>query len=465
MSAAYAVGEANPVVLPVEVHIFERGGVCYAFDPRSYCIIELTPLGRAVLERLSATPLAAIETALSDRFGRAEIRAQYLQFIELIRDGTLAVEPPELPRAAPFSSLVLMLAGGCNMGCAYCFEKDVPIYQKPNLLSREKAAEILDWFFANQEGPMAHFELYGGEPTLNWDVLEYVVERIERWAGENAKHVSKYMITNGTLLSPERVAFLKKHDVTVQVSVDGNQPTHDRFRVTKSGAPTSERISRAIDELKRQNADFNLRAVVTRANIDVGEILAALRARGAPVVSFGVASTADPRMKFTDAEWTALVALYSGYIETTRESGDLPDSIKTLVRNLIKRRRVVYGCGAGMSEVTVAPDGNIYECQRLAWRPIANIAEKKSAAELGSTFLVHVDDRDGCRECFARYLCGGGCKESFIKAHGSEAPLPGFCRMKRMEVEEAIVTLARTKESAQLARLAGERGVPIPSKC
>src|SRR5207245_2276781 len=108
-------------------------------------------------------------------------------------------------------------------------------------LTIDKANDILDWFFRHQEGDSAHIQLYGGEPLLNWPVLQHVVGRMEVWAEENEKDLTKYLITNGTLLDPARIEYLKSHGIEVQVSADGDAETHDRLRVFKSGKPTMER--------------------------------------------------------------------------------------------------------------------------------------------------------------------------------------------------------------------------------
>jgi uncharacterized protein len=116
---------------------------------------------------------------------------------------------------------------------------------------------------------------------LNWRVLQHVIERLEVFSKEREIGASTYLITNGTLLTPDRIAYFNAHHATIQVSVDGDPATHDRFRVFKSGKPTMERIRPNIDELSRQNSDFNLRAVLTRENKHPKAVLDGLRSEAA----------------------------------------------------------------------------------------------------------------------------------------------------------------------------------------
>lgn len=436
------VASTATTTFPIEVHIFEYQGSHYAFDICNCAILKLDAQGAAVLSRMRNLPLDAITEELSLEIPAQVVRAHYLKFLELIQSGVLSTYP--VPRSArpPFNRLVLMLAGGCNMGCTYCFEKDVPIYQDLNLMTRERADEILDWFFKHQEGRKAHIQLYGGEALLNWPVLQYVVELMENWAQENEIELTKYLITNGTLLKPQRIAYLKSHNVIIQVSVDGDAKTHNRFRVFKSGKPTFDRIRTNIVELSRQGTDFNLRAVLTRQNRDPNAVIEGLRSLGAEKVSFEVVATDNAEAQLTDEDWEEFHKKYRDFVDSSYNGWrGLPAEMQNTIIRICRGQRVFYGCGAGISEVTVAPDGSIYECQRIYRTPYSKVSEDKSPTELASTLLTMVDDRPICQDCWARYLCGGGCMHQSHVGHRSDAPFPQYCKMQRSLVEASIVKI------------------------
>lgn len=426
----------------LEVHIFVHEGQHYAFDARSFAVFTLSPVAARVLALMSYQTVEEIVVQLSREAPRATILQYYLDFMRLMASGALSTGPVPPPSQPPFSHIVIMLAGGCNMACSYCFEKDVPIYQKPNLLSDEVAGDILDWFFSHHEGNFAHIEFYGGEALLNWTKLEHITFRAEAWAKENKIQLSKYLITNGTLLTPSRISFLKEHAITVQVSVDGDETDHNALRVLKSGLPTFDAIKKNIAELIAQNADFNIRAVMTHRNTNPKSLLESLKRLGTERVSFEVVATCDQGSRFGKADWVQYSRAYRDYAFENIATNEVPE-VNRLANKIRSGGKVHYGCGAGKNEVTVAPDGSIYECQRIYREPYGHIRENKNLKELGSTFLSAVDDRPICKDCWARYLCGGGCLHQSHVEQGDTNPVPGFCQVKRDLSEAAIIKVAR----------------------
>jgi uncharacterized protein len=432
----------DDALLPISTHIFEFDEQYYVFDVRNFSILKVTTSGASVLHRMNRCSLQSIVQDMSSQVSADVVRAHYLRFLELIRDGTLSVEPISAPSHVPFHRLVIMLAGGCNMGCSYCFEKNVPDHQNYNCMTYEKATQAIDWFLGQHQGRKSHVQLYGGEPLLNWKVLERVVERLEKWAQSQRIDHTTYLITNGTLLSPSRISFLKSHNVTVQVSVDGDAAAHDRFRKFKSGRPTMSHIERNVRELARQGIDFNLRAVLTHQNIDPIRVLAALKDLGGQRVSFDLVASDEESVRLTPMDWIEFNNRYRQLLFSGQQKwSDLPEDMKSMIRRIVKRQPVFFGCGGGVSEVTVAPDGTIYDCQRLFREPIGSISHGILPRALPARMVRSVDDKKRCKECWARYLCGGGCLHQAVTEHGSNEPSDQYCVRMHNLVEASIVKI------------------------
>ena len=72
--------------------------------------------------------------------------------------------------------------------------------------------------------------------------------------------------TNGTRLDEDWARFLKEHGFLVGLSIDGPREIHDRYRITKRGAPTFDTVYAAAKMLQRFGVKFNTLTCVNRFN-------------------------------------------------------------------------------------------------------------------------------------------------------------------------------------------------------
>ena len=72
--------------------------------------------------------------------------------------------------------------------------------------------------------------------------------------------------TNGTLLDENWARFLHEHRFLVGLSIDGPREIHDRYRITKRGAPTFDTVYAAAKMLQRFRVPFNTLTCVHRFN-------------------------------------------------------------------------------------------------------------------------------------------------------------------------------------------------------
>ena len=115
----------------------------------------------------------------------------------------------------PVGSLTVLLTSGCNLNCRYCYRQAGPARS----LAWGDLRRSLDWAL---EAPGGELELIfsGGEPLLEFDLLDRAVchaqdnQRIGR-------PVMFRVLTNGLLLDPERLEFLVRNSVYVNLSFDG----------------------------------------------------------------------------------------------------------------------------------------------------------------------------------------------------------------------------------------------------
>jgi uncharacterized protein len=149
--------------------------------------------------------------------------------------------------------ITMKLTLGCNLQCSYCnTETASPRTPKMSLDLWKQVARLL---IENSRERHVSIEFHGGEPLLLGD--DWLVEAA-RYAfdlgRQNGKRVQVPMVTNGTLLTAERLRRLKEAGVAICLSCDGPPEINDRMR------GSGHAVFRAIRLL--QEADY-LRGVMT----------------------------------------------------------------------------------------------------------------------------------------------------------------------------------------------------------
>jgi MoaA/NifB/PqqE/SkfB family radical SAM enzyme len=150
--------------------------------------------------------------------------------------------------------LVVHLLNQCNLHCRHCYMNAVP--NGGNILPIDLVRRAL------QEAVLLGVRtvhLTGGEPFMYPDikqVLEFAAGRQE---------YQLFISTNGTLIGPKEAAWIKSARAGVQISIDGREEYHDRFR-GMSGAFSDSR--RGIEALVNADVPVTLVVTVTRDNLD-----------------------------------------------------------------------------------------------------------------------------------------------------------------------------------------------------
>lgn len=156
-----------------------------------------------------------------------------------------------------FSQLTLKVTEQCNMRCEYC------IYSEHYPNTKPYSDTYMDWDIAKKaiDDYLSHFyyswtrnkekkpviAFYGGEPLLGFNIIKQTVEYVKLNYPQYSFNYS--ITTNGLLLGDKEIAdFLKENEFWVVVSIDGTKSNHDRYRVTRGGVPTYDRIMRIIEE-------------------------------------------------------------------------------------------------------------------------------------------------------------------------------------------------------------------------
>jgi uncharacterized protein len=182
-----------------------------------------------------------------------------------------SVTLPPLPAGARyrFHAMVKPAGSACNLDCTYCYYLDKEeVIGRPasHRMSDETLEQHVRQYIEAQTGDEVVFSWQGGEPTLlGLDFFRRVVALQARFK-KPFQQIENDLQTNGTLLDEEWGSFLRKHSFLVGLSCDGPRELHDRYRVTKGGEATHERVVAAARLLQKHRVPFNALCVVNRDN-------------------------------------------------------------------------------------------------------------------------------------------------------------------------------------------------------
>lgn len=154
--------------------------------------------------------------------------------------------------------LTLGVTEQCNLRCSYCiFSGTNPNNRQHNALQMGSATLEKALVLFEQHSRLSRrlsIAFYGGEPLLNFDLIMHCVSRAKQMF--RAKPIAYQMTTNATLLSDAVCAFLADNNFDLQVSLDGPQALHDRYRRTGSGDPTFATVASRLARFQQRAPEY-----------------------------------------------------------------------------------------------------------------------------------------------------------------------------------------------------------------
>lgn len=171
-------------------------------------------------------------------------------------------------QTTPISSAVVNLTDNCNLRCPYCFTE-----HNTRKIKLDTLKKVVDFLInQNKKVPqelMKTIVFFGGEPML---MFEEIIKPFLIWSKEQdliEKHKFIFsMTTNGTLLTKERLKFLRDYNCHLLLSIDGDKETQDDQRPGINGNSSFDLIFPNIPNILYYNPYITFRATVEPRNAD-----------------------------------------------------------------------------------------------------------------------------------------------------------------------------------------------------
>jgi radical SAM protein with 4Fe4S-binding SPASM domain len=329
----------------------------------------------------------------------------------------------------------------CDLACRHCGSRAA--VARPDELS---TAECLDLVRQMAELSVREVTIIGGEAYLREDWLEIV--RAIRAHGMMAT-----MTSGGRGLSPERAhAAAQAGMQTVSISIDGDEPTHDRLR----GVNGSYRSALdAIKNLRAAGVHVGVNTQINRLSLEtlphVLETIAPLGIHSWQVqltVAMGRAAD-EPEVLLQPYDMLTVMPLLDQLKTRCDQLGvrlwpgnniGYFGPYESRLRGTLPRGHL-SSCGAGRATLGIEADGTIKGCPSLpseAWtggnirdQSLLDIWERGTAMRY--TRDRTVDDLWGyCRDCYYADTCRAGCTWTAFVLFGKAGNNP-YCHHRALE--------------------------------
>ncbi len=448
------------------VHSYYLNGYYIALDVNSGAVHVLDKTAFDVLNCISEqdmgeqTPAELYEKL--PQYSKNEIDEAFAEFYALYKDEQLFSKDDyiDIQKLAlgksPIKALCLNIAHDCNLRCEYCFASTGEYGHNRELMPLEVAKAAIDFLIANSASRHnLEVDFFGGEPLMNLDVVKATVAYARSIEKEHNKNFRFTLTTNGVLLNDDTMDFLNKEMSNVVLSIDGRKEVNDRVRVRRDGTGIYDNIVPKFQKLAESRGQdmYYVRGTYTKYNLDFAEDVLHLASLGFKQTSVEpVVATPDMPYAITEEDLPKIYEQYEKLAKEMLRADKEGRHFNFFHFNIdleqgpcaIKRLR---GCGSGNEYIAITPNGDIYPCHQFVGNEdfiMGNVKTGEFNTEMKAKFAsANVYTREGCRDCFAKFYCSGGCSANNINFNGDiMKPYKVGCETEKKRVECAIMMKA-----------------------
>ncbi|MEM5793014.1 MAG: His-Xaa-Ser system radical SAM maturase HxsB [Candidatus Aenigmatarchaeota archaeon] len=316
----------------------------------------------------------------------------------------------------------------CNQRCVYCHAKSKPLDSHGFDMDEETAKATVDFIFQAPVNSMS-IEFQGGEPLVNFPIVEYIIEYSKELAKKKKKFVRFIMVTNLTLMDHDILKYLIENKVSLCTSLDGPEKVHNKNRKYFGGSGTYKDVVHWIDVIKKEYK-YPLEALPTTTKFSLKypkEIVDEYVERGFRLIRMrslnnaGMAHELWKKIGYTPEEY---VEFWKNALEHTIELYNKGVNIKENMSVLVTRKFLTRNypnytcwgnpCGAALSQCAYDYEGNIYACDEARSFDVFRIGNVKES-NYKDVFLSDIVGKivsassgllNGCEGCVWHPFCG-----------------------------------------------------------
>jgi uncharacterized protein len=313
----------------------------------------------------------------------------------------------------------------CNHKCIYCHAKVKGMEEKQYDMDEKTAKKVVDFIF---QSPSKHLsiEFQGGEPLVNFPIIQYIVDYSKKLAQERSKTIRFNIVSNFSLMDEDILDFLIENEFNINTSLDGPKEVHDRNRLYIGGS-SYDKVVYWIRTIKERNYQVSALPTITKFSLPFWkEIIDEYRSLGLMNIRLRQLNNAG----FAHERWNQIAYSPQDYIdfwkkglnyiiELNKQGINMVEGMTQLgLQNLISKKYNGYTCwgspcGAALTQCGYNYNGDIYTCDEarsFEEFKIGNVDQSYKEVFLSPTVAGFINTTSNllnkCVNCVWQPFCG-----------------------------------------------------------
>lgn len=292
---------------------------------------------------------------------------------------------------------MLMITHACNLNCTYCYESFKSGRKMPSALAKEIILREVEFVKQNSKYDGLEIDLMGGEPMMNYPLIQELVE----WAESGAIDIPYifFITSNGTLFDDERKAWFEAHkrNIVVGVSYDGTTEMQRKNRKTDD-----YRIDREFFHNTWPFQEFHM--TISKETLPhLAEGILEMQRKGYPLnaaLAQGVEWNDDDARLYDEQ----LLLLSREYLKAPEMSPinilGIPNAV--CLSSEVEKDEQPRWCGSGTDMITYDVDGRAYGCHMYSSVVLGNKAQPLAETQMA---CAGGNEDEYCSRCILKACC------------------------------------------------------------
>ena len=375
---------------------------------------------------------------------RAEIEAWHREEDPEVEDALIA------QKTTTFSVNITQV---CNLRCTYCAAGGDGSYgdKKGKVDLGLVEPQIRERISGLEPGETFHLNFFGGEPLLHPEAIKSLSSFALLEAAGRGIEVRFNITTNGTLITQPIAELLASIKCNINLSLDGPPELNDKRRPDVRGNPATDRAIAGLKNLlsvRDRLGNLSVTGVFGGGNLEVAKAYEFYSQFDFDAINLSY----ELSEKYDSENLKKYLEEFGKAVRLAAQKGERElrkiSNVGTYFQFLDSRARNVNHCGAGKNLQYSDIRGQLFGCAWLINDKSEMIGKDSEIYQ--ENYAYYSDpliEKNGCGQCWARHLCGGGCMVANKTKNGEKNKKDfEYCTRMRTQIALSLTQYARLRQ-------------------